>query len=404
MSYEPLPTNHNETIAVIGSGVAGSLAASRLANEGYGVTLIEQLPEPFSGSSAYAAQIHLGGLYSGNPDTAYECLLSAIEMKRCYPESLTEKRVQFLVAEKSDISVGDLIDFHEDLAGRYADLPEEDHVFGLPEDFFEILQPDEYAFAKHIAGGILGREVTFNMARTREMVLRDLGRFGGRLMTSTKVIDVELSADDRFNLVVENGEDTAIFAFDQVVNAAGYGARPLDHKLGDRTQYSLMLKTWNLVQEKCGETTMPPFAVVRGDFITHYPRPGQDGVSVLNAAGSASRLDHRVYDADNATLPSEWEEVLRSRTVPRAAVLQKEILDFAGDHFLTDASKLQPVRLVPGVAVAYSTAWADRKQKEVNIVVPGWQTAVPTKVSHAVRLASEVVHNALDYSQQRVAA
>jgi hypothetical protein len=402
MTYEPPIENMGESVAVIGSGVAGSLSAHELTQAGYQVTILEQLPEAFSGSSANAAHLHLGGLYSANLQTAKECLVSAVEMKKAIPHGMTNEKVQFLVAEDSDMSLDDLVEFHEELTDYYANLPSEDQVFGLPENFFRVLRPEEYAFAKRVAGGLISQEVTLNMAQTREKVLAGFIRLGGRLLTNTKVIEVEQKSNGRFGLVVERNGHTEALAFDQVVNAAGYGAGPIDHQLGDRTQYSLVLKTWNVVRNN-GQA-MPPFAIVRGNYMTHYPYPNQRDITVLNAQGSASRLDHTVYDANNATLPTEWDEILRSGVVPDAAIRQAEILEYAGDQFLTDASALEPIRLVPGVAVAYSTDWADRTQKEANIIAAGWQTVVPTKASHGLRLAREVVGNAVNLTSQRTKA
>lgn len=109
-------------IAVVGSGIAGSSAALELAKEGFDVTVIERRGEPFSATSAGAIQAHLGGLYSGNMQTAKECLDSAITFKKMMPLSLNERKALFLVADNSEVSLDDYLDFYSELREYYASL------------------------------------------------------------------------------------------------------------------------------------------------------------------------------------------------------------------------------------------------------------------------------------------
>jgi glycerol-3-phosphate dehydrogenase len=150
--------HQNETVAVIGSGIAGCLTAYKLASEGYLVTIIEEQRRLFSGTSKYAIQAHLGGLYSGNPETARECLGSAIQVKKAMPFALTERKPFFLVAHDSEISMDEYVSFYNDLANYYGSLPPGDQVFGPPEKFFRILNAEEHNFAKNVEGGIATQE------------------------------------------------------------------------------------------------------------------------------------------------------------------------------------------------------------------------------------------------------
>ncbi len=398
MKQENFPSSDrdNESVAVIGSGIAGSMAAYELVKEGYEVTVIEERPELFSGTSLHATQFHLGAEYSGSFQTALECLASAVAMKKAMPESLTDQRVQFLVAEDSQIPMDDFVHFFTDLAGRYGDLSEGDQQFGPPESFFRILEPEEYSFAKNIAGGIVGQEVMLDIVAVRHTLLNGLERLGVKSMTNTSVVGVEVR-DNTFGLSIESGNEAGTLMVDQVVNAGGHKARLLDDQLGDRTQYHCVLKTWNMV-ENTG-TPLPPFMVVRGPLAVHHPLATDKHVSALNSANAGSVIDQRMYSADDAALPPEWDEILLSGVVPDATARQAAIMEYVGDSFLKDAGVFTPLRLIPGVATAYSSTEADRAQKKgANVIVPGWQTVVPTKAMHGLVLARQATANALAHS------
>jgi hypothetical protein len=395
----PSPDRGNESVAVIGSGIAGSMSAYELAKEGYAVTVIEERPALFSGTSLHATQFHLGAEYSGSFQTAMECLASAVAMKKAMPESLSDQKVQFLVAEDSQISMDDFVQFFTDLAGRYADLPEDDQQFGPPESFFRILEPEEYSFAKNIAGGIVGQEVMLDIVAVRHTLLNGLEQLGVESMANTSVVGVEVH-DNTFGLSIKTGNETKTLLVDQVVNAGGHKARLLDDQLGDSTQYHCTLKTWNMV-ENTG-TLLPPFMVVRGPLAVHHPHAADRHVSMLNSANAGSIIDQHMYSAEDAALPPEWDKILLSGLVPDATARQAAIMEYIGDSFLKDAGAFTPLRLIPGVATAYSSAEADRTQQiGAHEIVPGWQTVVPTKAMHGLVLARQATANALAHSKHK---
>jgi glycine/D-amino acid oxidase-like deaminating enzyme len=398
---ERLLTQPQENVAVIGSGIAGCLAAQELAAAGYQVQVFEERDQAFSGTSATALQAHLGGLYSGSTETARECLHSAIEVKKAMPYALSDRNAMFLVAEQSELAMDDYIAFYEELAGYYANLPAEDRVFGHPDRFFRTVTAEECDFAKNIEGGIVTQEPGLDMARTRTTLLGKLARLGVGIATNSEVIGVKTKTDGSFALSVKTRGVTDDYHFDQVVNAGGYKCRVLDHELGDRTNYNLSLEAKSILRDDTPGSALPPFYVVRGYFM-HITPMGSGDVTCLNTAtADGGYVDTATCDDNTPSMPAEWQEIMATGVIPDAAQRQRAMIEYANDNFLV-GRQLEPVELVPGISTSFSAARQNRTQKGANIVVPGWQTIVPTKATHALELARQTVANALTHSAQAV--
>lgn len=388
-----------EQVAVIGSGITGCLSALELTNHGYKVSMFEEQSSAFSGSSARAIQAHLGGLYSASPNTARECLDSAIEFKKALPFALNRHRALFLVANKSEVNLEEYVAFYQNLTDYYESLPGDQHVFGSPQNFYSLLEAKEVTFAKNIEGGIATQEPGLDMPNARKTLLWRLASKQVTIHTSTEVIGAE-PKNNGFDLVLQTLSSQEKVHFAQVINAGSYKARLLDHQLGDRTAYSLYLETWNTMENQDGQPPLPAFYVVRGGFMHHSPIGKEGLVNLITANNQGSYLDQTTYDSQRPSLPLEWMDILQTGAVPDATSRQEAILEFANDEFLSD-SRLRPLSLTPGVSVSYSSHRSDRTRRAANQVLPGWQTVVATKATNALQLAREAVENALSYSGQR---
>lgn len=374
----------NESVAVIGSGIAGCLTAYELAGAGYSVTLVEERDGIFSGTSAHPIQAHLGGLYSGSPTTAKECLHAAIALKKAFPIALTERKASFLVADESDLTLTEFVRFYHELTDYYASLPVEDQVFGHPENFFRALKPEEYSYAKNVEGGIITQEPGLNIASLRAALLHKFKQLSVRILTGTSVVGVK-QYDDRFILTLKTGGIARDAHFDQVVNASGYKARLLDHMLGDTTEYHLFLKAWNVVRPLDKQPPLQPFIIVRGSYIHYSPIGNSNSACLLAPKEGLSYLASTTYDAQNPHLPTEWLDILE-HGVPNKREHFRKVMEYAGDNFLHNP-QFEPVDVIPGVAVSYSKTLQDRTGRGVREIVPGWYTAVPTKATTALLLA-----------------
>lgn len=389
-----------ERIAVIGSGIAGCLTAELLANEGYAVRVFEERERPFSGTSATALQAHLGGLYSADLNTAYECLRSAIEIKKNVPYALSDRNAMFLVADQSEVTIDEYLTFYEELAGYYSDLPVDDRVFGRPDDFFRVANPNELQFAKNITGGIVTREPGLDMVKARTVLLGRLARRQVQIATSAEVVSVKQD-DDGFLLSVKQDDEIYKEYFHQVVNAGGYKCRILDSQLGDNTSYHLSLEAKNIIQNETSDSLLPSFYVVRGGFI-HIAQIGENNVACLNTATvDGGYIDSMDYDDRESQIPEEWQEIMSTGYIPDARERQHAMIEFASDNFLVGQC-LEPLNLIPGISTSFNISRQNRAQKDATVVTPGWQTIVPTKATHALGLAKQATINVLAHSALRI--
>ena len=390
-----MKVQNREDIAVVGGGITGVFAAQELANNGYNVTIFDEHPTLIAGTSGRAMTVHSGPEYSGSMPTAIDCLHSAIEFKKRFPEASGDHTVNYLVASDSQISMTEYQEFMDDLAGYYSSLPSEDHVLGRPELFYRAYEKDRFPFIKNIEGGIAAQDVTFNMDALRNRFIPTIGALGIRFVPQSGVKEVTRDGD-QFKLDYTVGQDKHVKVFDQVVNTGGYKSILLDSAFGDKTPYALNFKTFHLVTEDT--PPLPAFAVVRGNFMTHYPYPRIPGftstISALNAAGSSkgSIIQKLELNPSNLVIPPEIDEIMLSGIVPDSEKRTKNILDFISANFIPDArNRFHSVGLVPGVAVAYKSSEHDRNQPGPRELAPGYHTCVATKATHAPFLSRKIL-------------
>jgi glycine/D-amino acid oxidase-like deaminating enzyme len=380
------------TVAVIGSGIAGCLSALLLAEQGRQVHLIEQGPDILRGTSFSAVQVHLGGLYSASPATAIECLRSAVRFKKHLPEGVTRQCTWFLVAESSELSGDNFLQFYQSLLDEYAQMPACDQVFGRPQDFYRVLDRSEYSFVRGIESGLASQEPLLDVMALRHVLITRLHRLGVRISTSTEVKGVT-PVSGGFTLSVSGRPGRQKWSYGQVINAGGYMSRLLDHQLDDRTEYNLDLKTWSIVRTR-NAGPMPPFYVIRGEYM-HYSPINDQLASLIVPSNIGSYLDTIQFDARSPKLPHSWRKILSSGKVPGERAQQRAVIACANE--LVPDVKFEPIALIPGVAVSYSPVLDERQHRGVNKVMDGWHTIVPTKFTNALELAEEAVNGVLAY-------
>ncbi len=394
----------NESVTVIGSGIAGCTTAWVLSEAGYKVRIIEQLDTPFAGTSLGALGIHLGGRYPKSWHTAVECLQSAILMKKAMPFAFGDQALRFLISTNSDISFIDYVDFYTRLKNYYASLPEKDQIFGASEDFFRVLQPHELSNFAHIQGGIATQEPVFNMDRTRHTLLSTLEARSVEIVTSTEVTNIQKDpATSPYSLTLKDKKTNTVTTTtsDIVVNASNYNARILGEHLGDTPTVKMDLKTFHDVYvDKQTEETYPFPVVILFPGVMHYLPLGNGVASIVGFGETVDSL--AVNQGENISLPSHWHNQLQRRSQDRGT-WNTSLIENARIFMPSLDAYATTFDMYPGVAVSFTHDQSSKVQPKVehNEKLPGYFRVVPTKASHAINLALATLQCVLENSLKK---
>ena len=389
----------DETVLIIGTGIAGCATGWALSEAGYKVGLVEQLDKPFSSTSIGALGIHLGGRYPRDWETATECLQSGIMMKKLMSFAFSDKKLRFLTAEDSPLDFDSHVEHYARLQEYYAQLPPEDQVFGEPEDFFRILDTDELEAFTGISGGIETQETCFNMDQVRTVLLRTLMARGALFLTSTEVRSISKNEADgaAYKVVVENTNSGAVQELhaETVVNAAGPQTRAIGQELEEMPRSRLDLRFFQdiKIDEEVQEKYPFPFVVMPGYM--HYVPLGEGVASLVGFAETIDTLE--AEPSQESHLPNSWREQLAGRQVHESEARSAAILDAARERFMPHLGDVAVEATFPGVAVSFNSESHIKKQLPVEQLpdMPNYYRINPTKASHAIGLALEVTDFAI---------
>ena len=215
-SSEPL-LSQRESILIAGAGIAGCCTALELANiktpEGspkYEIILCDQKSEILRGSSDITpGRMGLGFHYLHKP-TALMYLKATIEFQRKFgkekdfrvgaelpknsPLRRTLQRGRYFVTKDSHSTKEEILETYKALKVEYTRLVKEDpqnKVFGEPEDFFRILDPEEYkndVNMEKVDIGIETPECLLNWTEFRKFLISKLEDCENiQIQTNTKV-------------------------------------------------------------------------------------------------------------------------------------------------------------------------------------------------------------------------
>jgi hypothetical protein len=383
----------DETVLVLGSGIAGCTAAWILSEAGYKVSIIEQLDLPFSSTSIGALGIHLGGRYPRHWETATECLQSAILLKKLMPFAFGDQKLRFLVANDSPVDFEAYVNFYNKLKDYYASMPREDQLFGESSEFFRVLRAEELSEFSNVVGGIETQESCFDMDRVRTVLLETLAARNVPMLTSTTVMNIEKVPTDGYKVTVqkEDGADEVIEA-DNIINAAGPNARVISQMLGEMPRCRLDLRTFQDVQLSADARKKYPFPfVVIPGYMHHVPL----GPNIESLCGFYETIDTIYVDeGEKLEIPESWREQLQSRSVYNSAEISEKILSAARERFMPNLGEPRVNCLYPGVAVSFNPEGHIKKQQRVIELpnLPGFYTLTPTKASHALMLSLQALN------------
>ncbi len=290
-------------VAVLGAGITGCSTALFMARQGYDVTLFDQAPQPFQGSSGWNdGKLHLGYLYAADPGlgTARQLLTGGLLFKDIVEELLggsiagaTAPRDEIFLLHRDSVvqqpavdayvrRVSDLVRSHPD-AGRYWD--------DAARRGAQPLTAAELAAIAHGGDAILGgwrlpeRSVSSRWIARRYIAAlaaepRVEQRLGQRVQ-AVRPVDATDGLDGPFRVETEAGADGP---FTIVVNALWEGRSVIDLGVGlgpapeltHRYRYALFIHTAQPVAQDNALIGTGPFGDVKayGDrdfYLSWYP-------------------------------------------------------------------------------------------------------------------------------------
>ncbi|XP_046849145.1 uncharacterized protein LOC124442691 [Xenia sp. Carnegie-2017] len=223
----------DKTVAVIGGGAGGCGSSLALAERGWKVHLFEK-NTIFSGTSGITCgRLGLGFHYI-DLETSLKLMRATIRLVKTFPghfvgedfpSSHPIRRGRYFITNDS------LASPHDILEQAYSDMVDEDPsnmVFGLPKDFYRILDKEEYVDDVDVSKVVVGIETSEHLLDCKKFQTSLESRLRNHnnitIHEFTKLVDIERLIDDkkyRWSLIFDksDGKRCVSFSCDYVVNS-----------------------------------------------------------------------------------------------------------------------------------------------------------------------------------------
>lgn len=362
------------SVAVIGCGVFGAVAALRLAEEGYRVSVFERNRQPLAQASFNNQnRLHLGFHYPRDRTTAEQCIRGYERFRKEFSDCIVTDfpNGYFVADEDSAVTPQQYVDFCDKVGLSY-----------------ELVDPARYAPpVTGVSLGMLTEEAVIDCTALRDILQRRLEESSATVHFRTDVRAVEARGEQ---YAVRTGEGVA-GVFDAVVNCTFSDTNRLTRQLGlpapDR-QYeytAVFVVDWD--HPPVGVTVMD------GKFTTLLPF-GRSGKFLLY------HVEHSVLERVTAEVaPDRWRE-------PDFCTLDRAGLEDRFDRVLEGATRFVPslktARLSdvlhgPRVVLARRDD-TDARPSMVESPGPGYITVFSGKLDHSVWAGDEVVRLVRDHT------
>lgn len=355
------------TVAVVGCGVFGAVAALRLTEEGYQVSVFERNRQPLAQASFNNQnRLHLGFHYPRDRATAEQCIRGYERFWKEFSECIVTgfPNGYFVAEEDSSVTPQEYLDFLDETGLQY-----------------RLVEPSRYdPPVTGVALGLLTEEAVIDCSSLRDVLGSRLADSSAEVHFGTDVQAVEADGD---RYVVRTAEGAA-GSFDAVVNCTFSDINRLNRQLGHEApdrQYeytAVFVVDWD--HPPVGVTVMD------GKFTTLLPF-GRTGRFLLY------HVEHSVLErVTDAVAPAHWREP-ESRTLDRAALERRfgRVLEEA-TRFVPAlrTARLRDVLHGPRMVLAHRND-TDARPSMVESPGPGYVTVFSGKLDHSVWAADEVV-------------
>lgn len=344
-----------EEIAVIGGGLGGCLTALMLAkNPRYHVQLIEAQDKLLNGASVIASRLHLGGEYPLDPETAQDCLKSAVAWKLLMPNKeipgqenifTSTPAMKFLVANKTEedgrrlpedsqkLTVNQYFKSYEKIRESYEGICKKmSQALGWDEDttqknlfgsykegeFFKRLKPEDYDGYKDIAGGFQSPELGLNVPKYLALIQAEIEKqekLGNiAVLKGYKVKNNGIKGEKgNFSIRCENGEELHA---SQVVKAAWSGGPAITPQIGNHGERGNITTVYRramlLINLPPGHKVPPAFVMLGENGGMFAPYNDKIAICYLPVRGAAYIKDHPLTNKF-PSLPEDWDHLSNER-------------------------------------------------------------------------------------------
>lgn len=236
-------------ITIIGAGAAGMSTAIELADKGYEVLLIERNTLGSGASGRNPGRMGHGFHYT-DVETALSYLRASIKVQRKYPGFLLAENIpdspltkgRYFITKDSNPDKHQILKTYEQIKEEYLRLVLEDpsnKVFGEPENFYRILDPEEYQDCVNMELVDIGIETHEHLFLWEEFVKKIksiiLKHPNIELLEHTNVLSLQKNKLGKHRFLVEIKKTTSeisTFYTDYIINSTWENIEYLNAQLG----------------------------------------------------------------------------------------------------------------------------------------------------------------------------
>jgi len=361
----------SKSVAVIGCGIFGAMAAIRLAQRGASVTVFERQSAPLMGASFNNQnRLHLGFHYPRDDETARQCIRGFQRFRDEFGECVLDgfTNAYFIASEGSFTTADNYLAFCQRLGLRHERVD--------PEAF---LPP-----VKGVELGVVCDEVVYDSSVLRGLVLKRLAAAGVQPRFGSNVTGLARNGE-RFAL---ESDGYSVGTFDSVVNCTYADINRLTEQIGHPP--SLRQYEYTMVPIIDWGRAPVGITVMDGPFMTVLPF-GKTGHFLLYHV--AHTVVERVVSAQ---MPAEW---LNPATLPSTHVDRTELFERMRGvctRFIPALSEAKLVGYLEGPRVVLANRDStDARPSIVQQHEPGYLSVFTGKIDHCVWVADDIADSLL---------
>lgn len=391
-----------EKILVIGGGLTGALTAIQLAKTGmYKVVLLEAKSQIFNGASQVAYQVHFGGHYPCDLDTAMECLKGGIIFRQMLPDIyVKEPSIDLLVTKKTevegDLNIKQLVQHYNLLKLKYSEYFQknmESEFLPHPSKFFRELSPEEYKHTNGIVGGVKASERGVNPVLLGCFLKECLEHYQVEVLTNHKVFAVK-KKPNCFQIHVRSKDIEKTIEAEQVVNASFHGAFELNNQIDANPVEKLKIYLRGMFVADISNSAYKP-APIMGFLGEHggayYPINNKMAL-LYHPSFSGSYLGEVTLDKSSPHIPSKSESMIQQGIINAKEKKDMVLSNLTKIYPFLEGSKIIDLLVRPAVSANSQTA--QRRQIDVNSIEDKnsqWINAISVKATTAGLISLQVL-------------